>query len=236
MPPTQISLYSILEIPPTATENQIKKSYHNLAKKYHPDKLPNDSTEKQKQTATEKFRILNQAYEILIDSKSRCLYDNEEKNRVDLEKKRREYEERRRFEQELLEKQAKIDAEKIKKYNQKVKVAMQAREQERYVNDLMARREKAKIIRNRDELHKNFHKNSTQNTNIGNIRADAFLDFTRPAHSFMDFTSLVEENLRRNPNLLSSSSNKRNFRHEASFGTSNIERFADELFEEFFRD
>jgi DnaJ like chaperone protein len=56
--------YKSLEIEPTATDDEIKKAYRNMAKKYHPDKV-NDLGEDVKKSATEKFRSINEAYESL---------------------------------------------------------------------------------------------------------------------------------------------------------------------------
>jgi DnaJ like chaperone protein len=56
--------YKSLEIEPTATNEEIKKAYRNMAKKYHPDKV-NDLGEDVKKSATEKFRSINEAYENL---------------------------------------------------------------------------------------------------------------------------------------------------------------------------
>jgi len=56
--------YKSLEIEPTATDEEIKKAYRRMAKKYHPD-LVNDLGEEVKKSATEKFRSINEAYESL---------------------------------------------------------------------------------------------------------------------------------------------------------------------------
>ena len=56
--------YKSLEIEPSATDEQIKKAYRTMAKKYHPD-LVNDLGEEVKKSATEKFRSINEAYETL---------------------------------------------------------------------------------------------------------------------------------------------------------------------------
>jgi DnaJ like chaperone protein len=56
--------YKSLEIEPTATNDEIKKAYRTMAKKYHPD-LVNDLGEDVKKSATEKFRSVNEAYESL---------------------------------------------------------------------------------------------------------------------------------------------------------------------------
>ena len=56
--------YKSLEIEPTATDDEIKKAYRKMAKKYHPD-LVNELGEDVKKLATEKFRSINEAYESL---------------------------------------------------------------------------------------------------------------------------------------------------------------------------
>ena len=56
--------YKALEIEPTATDDEIKKAYRKMAKKYHPD-LVNELGEDVKKSATEKFRSINEAYESL---------------------------------------------------------------------------------------------------------------------------------------------------------------------------
>ena len=56
--------YKALEIEPTATNDEIKKAYRSMAKKFHPD-LVNELGEDVKKSATEKFRSINEAYESL---------------------------------------------------------------------------------------------------------------------------------------------------------------------------
>ncbi len=56
--------YKTLEIEPTVSDDEIKKAYRTMAKKYHPDKV-NDLGEDIKKSATEKFRTINEAYENL---------------------------------------------------------------------------------------------------------------------------------------------------------------------------
>ncbi|ATZ16403.1 molecular chaperone DnaJ [Entomoplasma freundtii] len=60
--------YEVLGVPKTATEQEIKKAYRALAKKYHPD--VNKSPD-----AEEKFKEINEASEVLLDSKKRDRYD-----------------------------------------------------------------------------------------------------------------------------------------------------------------
>ena len=63
--------YKILEVEENSTDEEIKKSYRTLSKKYHPDVNPN---------GTEKFKEINEAYEILGDKQKRNNYNNSKNN------------------------------------------------------------------------------------------------------------------------------------------------------------
>ena len=58
------SAYKILGIDSNATDEDVKKAYREMAKKYHPDKV-NSLGEEVKQSATEKFRKVKEAYDYL---------------------------------------------------------------------------------------------------------------------------------------------------------------------------
>ncbi len=60
--PDTDSLYKILEIEPSASNEEVKKAYRRMAMKYHPDKVSHLG-EEFKKTAGEKFRMVNDAYE-----------------------------------------------------------------------------------------------------------------------------------------------------------------------------
>ncbi|RPE09625.1 J domain-containing protein [Chitinophaga lutea] len=61
--------YKILGVDKKASAADIKKAYRKLAVKYHPDKNPDDKV------AEEKFKELNEAYEVLGDDDKRKKYD-----------------------------------------------------------------------------------------------------------------------------------------------------------------
>ena len=63
-------LYSVLGVSKTATAEEIKKAYRNLAFKYHPDRNPGDKA------AEEKFKQISAAYSVLGDETKRRQYDS----------------------------------------------------------------------------------------------------------------------------------------------------------------
>ena len=62
--------YEVLGVSKTATDEEIKKAYRKLAKKYHPDANPDNRKE-----AEEKFKEVSEAYETLSDAQKRKMYD-----------------------------------------------------------------------------------------------------------------------------------------------------------------
>lgn len=62
--------YSMLGLTKTATLAEIKKSFRQLARQYHPDLNPGD------QKAEARFKEINEAYEVLSDPENRSYYDH----------------------------------------------------------------------------------------------------------------------------------------------------------------
>lgn len=62
--------YEVLGVPRSADDSQLKKAYHKLAQKWHPDKNPTKVAE-----ANEKFKEISEAYDVLSDPEKRKIYD-----------------------------------------------------------------------------------------------------------------------------------------------------------------
>ena len=62
--------YEVLGVDKTATDEELKKAYRKLAKKYHPDANPDNKKE-----AEEKFKEVSEAYETLSNPQKRKMYD-----------------------------------------------------------------------------------------------------------------------------------------------------------------
>ncbi len=66
---TEVDYYEILQISKSSDGTQIKKAYRKLAMQYHPDRNQGDKE------AEEKFKLVNEAYQVLSDSSKREIYD-----------------------------------------------------------------------------------------------------------------------------------------------------------------
>ena len=61
--------YEVLGVDKSASEDEIKRAYKKMARKYHPDLNPDNKE------AEEKFKEVNEAYEVLSDSDKKARYD-----------------------------------------------------------------------------------------------------------------------------------------------------------------
>lgn len=73
----ELDYYEILQISKSADGDTIKKSYRKLAMEYHPDRNPGNKD------AEEKFKLINEAYQVLSDEQKRSIYDRYGKKGLD---------------------------------------------------------------------------------------------------------------------------------------------------------
>ncbi|MCK4368672.1 MAG: DnaJ domain-containing protein [Dehalococcoidales bacterium] len=73
----RVDYYQVLGVSKNATAKEIKKAFRKLAMQYHPDHNPGGE-----KWANEKFKQINEAYEVLSDPDKRAVYDNDSRIRA----------------------------------------------------------------------------------------------------------------------------------------------------------
>jgi len=68
---TKRDYYEVLGVKKSASLDEIRKAYRDMALKYHPDRVPHE----QKKEAEERFKEISEAYAVLSDAQKRALYD-----------------------------------------------------------------------------------------------------------------------------------------------------------------
>jgi len=62
--------YQVLGVPDSATQDEVKKAYRRLAKRYHPDANQNDPK------SADRFKEISEAYQVIGDAEKRKQYDD----------------------------------------------------------------------------------------------------------------------------------------------------------------
>jgi curved DNA-binding protein CbpA len=65
-----VDYYQVLELERGASHEEVKRAFRRLAMRYHPDRNPQDTRQ-----AEERFKQINEAYEVLGDEEKRRRYD-----------------------------------------------------------------------------------------------------------------------------------------------------------------
>merc|ERR1712032_1530924 len=161
------NFYQVLGVKSSASETEIKKSFHKLARELHPDKQTNQPDHIKDHTQ-ELFKQVKQAYETLIDPKTRCKYDNQQKlEDIKLREEKRKSDKAESMKQERLKKQAKDQERYLKKMEQrraKARAHIQAKEE--------AEREKAKyeqFLRDKNKMYRDLGNMHPAYSNVNNL-------------------------------------------------------------------
>jgi DnaJ family protein C protein 17 len=149
--------YDLLGVPSTANDSEIRRAYRKTALKYHPDKVGASDT-----AALEKFHLLQIAYDVLLESDVRQLYDNARRAREEKKEREQAYEGRRRQMKEDLERRENAGVAGLKRKRE------EASEEEAFQRELKrlaadgARRRREREEQLRKEAQEEFERENTE--------------------------------------------------------------------------
>ncbi|EGP84074.1 uncharacterized protein MYCGRDRAFT_87823 [Zymoseptoria tritici IPO323] len=154
--------YDLLGVPSTANDSEIRRAYRKTALKYHPDKVgASDSA------ALEKFHLLQIAYDVLLESDVRQLYDNARRAREEKKEREQAYEGRRRQMKDDLERRENAGVAGLKRKRE------EANEEEAFQRELKrlaadgARRRREREEQLRKEALEEFERENSELNGVG---------------------------------------------------------------------
>ena len=119
---TEVDLYGLFDVLPSATESEIKKAYRKKALKCHPDKNPDNPK------AKELFQQLSDALEILTDPKAKAAYDTTLKAKEQARIRHKQLDaKRRKLKEDLEEREKAFRGKSAQKSAQDSKISNEAR-------------------------------------------------------------------------------------------------------------
>jgi DnaJ family protein C protein 17 len=149
--------YDLLGVPSSANDSEIRRAYRKTALKYHPDKVGASDT-----AALEKFHLLQIAYDVLLESDVRQLYDNARRAREEKKEREQAYEGRRKQMKEDLERRENAGVAGLKRKRE------EANEEEAFQRELKrlaadgARRRKEREAQLRREAQEEFERENAE--------------------------------------------------------------------------
>lgn len=160
--------YGILEVPQTATKEEIAKAFKKASLKHHPDK-----NKENKEEATKRFLLVKKAQDVLTDEKARAAYDNVIKVKVEREKRKSTLDaDRKRKLQDLEEREAKYKKQKSEEEEAKRRLDQEIERLRKEGYRRMLEEQEQKKQKEREEKQKQEPKEHSSTSSTLNIKWD----------------------------------------------------------------